>query len=314
MKMRKTLLVILHIHSLLSASSFVITPRNNLISTNVNNGELQVSSLCMSTTTSTATTAVSTLINKAELSTKSKAVGQSKGTDARIIFPGGGIFFYWQAGAASYLREAGYDLSDVTMSGASAGALAATLTLADVDFEEATSLALKLAEDAGVWDRPLGLQGVWGPMIETWLNDLLPDNAVEMVDERLSLLVTSIPSFRTDRISSFESKEDLVRCNMASVHLPWFLDGKLTSNFRQAPRIDGSFRAKTEDYFPQVKNGQVDDSLIILDWKSDPVMEGKTKDFIKLTSKEGIWDLLEQGRSYAQIMDKRGDFDTISQS
>jgi hypothetical protein len=103
----------------------------------------------------------------------------------RIVFPGGGIFFYWQAGAVSHLRERGYDLSETALSGASAGALAATLTATNVDFSDATRLALELAEKAGVWDRPQGLQGVWGEMIETWLDELLPENAVSMVESRV---------------------------------------------------------------------------------------------------------------------------------
>lgn len=42
---------------------------------------------------------------------------------AGIIFPGGGLFFYWQAGVIAYLRENSYDLSSILLSGASAGAL-----------------------------------------------------------------------------------------------------------------------------------------------------------------------------------------------
>ena len=56
----------------------------------------------------------------------------------------------------SYLKEKGYNLSDAHLSGASAGALSATLAATGVDFYEATELALSLSEDAGVWDRPLG--------------------------------------------------------------------------------------------------------------------------------------------------------------
>eukprot|EP00565_Helicotheca_tamesis_P001547 CAMPEP_0185735814 /NCGR_PEP_ID=MMETSP1171-20130828/26257_1 /TAXON_ID=374046 /ORGANISM="Helicotheca tamensis, Strain CCMP826" /LENGTH=324 /DNA_ID=CAMNT_0028406245 /DNA_START=121 /DNA_END=1095 /DNA_ORIENTATION=+ len=317
------LVVLLQLASPRFASSFVVAPLKQIKHSHKSElrGLSSLSTNALSATT-TEKTVVSNVINQANNgsseTTKNTAVRLSvnnkETNNARIIFPGGGIFFYWQAGAASYLREAGYDLSSVRMSGASAGALVATLTLTDVDFDEATRLALSLAEEAGVWERPLGLQGVWGPMIETWLNDLLPENAVEMVDDRLSLLVTAIPSFRTDRISSFNSKEDLVKCNMASVHLPWFLDGKLTSNFRDAPHVDGSFRAKPNDYFPEL-NGQElsedDDSLIILDWKADPIMKGKAKDFVTLTSKEGIWGLVERGRSHAKIMDKRGAFDGI---
>ena len=151
---------------------------------------------------------------------------------SHLIFPGGGIFFYWQAGAVSYLREQKYDLSSCTFSGASAGALAATLTATNVDFYEATELALNLAARSKVWDRSSGLQGIWGPMIYEWLDVLLPDSdnsdnedGVDSLlgnyleEGRLSLLVTPIPSFGKNSISNFASKEDLIRCNLASVHI-----------------------------------------------------------------------------------------------
>ena len=105
-----------------------------------------------------------------------------------IIFPGGGIFFYWQAGAVAYLLENKYNLDNVRLTGASAGALTATLTTNDVDFEEATELALKLAKEAHVWDRPLGLQGIWGDMIETWLDALLPLDALEKSQDKVRRL------------------------------------------------------------------------------------------------------------------------------
>ena len=62
----------------------------------------------------------------------------------------------------SYMQEQGYNLSNAQLSGASAGALSATLAATGVNFYEATELALSLSEEAGVWDRPLGLQGIWG--------------------------------------------------------------------------------------------------------------------------------------------------------
>ena len=52
---------------------------------------------------------------------------------------------------------------------------------------DATELALQMSDDAGVWDRPLGLQGVWGSIIYDWLDRLLPDDAGEMVNEGVSL-------------------------------------------------------------------------------------------------------------------------------
>jgi predicted acylesterase/phospholipase RssA len=143
-------------------------------------------------------------------------------TNTNIVFPGGGIFFYHQAGVVNFLREEGYDLSTCTFSGASAGALTATLTATNVDFYVATDLALKLAEEAGVWDRSNGLQGIWGPLIENWLDELLPSSCIESVQDRITLLVTPVPSFGKSKISNFEDRNDLIKCNMASVHLVSF--------------------------------------------------------------------------------------------
>jgi len=223
-----------------------------------------------------------------------------------IALPGGGLFFYWQAGVITYLRESGYDLSNVNLAGASAGALAATLVGTGVDMNTATSLALKMSDDAGVWERPGGLQGVWGSIIEEWLDTLLPDNAADLASvASVSLLITPVPSFRKSRISHFESKEDLINCNMASTHIPWFLDGKLTKDFRNSPHIDGSFLANPDNYF------SVQDKVIKLDFNIDPIMKEKSTDLVKLVSKEGIWSIFNRGRSYGKIMDSRGDFKTL---
>ena len=233
---------------------------------------------------------------------------QETSSAAHLVFPGGGIFFYWQAGAVTYLREAGYDLSECTMSGASAGALTATLTTNDVCFTDATNLALSLAEEAGVWDRSGGLQGVWGAMIERWLDELLPDDAHITSSERLALLVTPVPSFGKTRVTQFQDKRDLIRANMASVHLPWFLDGNLTTEFREKPHIDGSFLSKDHHYVPEESRAS-QRAIVTLDWTEDEGMATEFGDFVKLVSKEGIWGMLEQGKSYAaSVMEARGDF------
>ncbi|KAL9178372.1 hypothetical protein ACHAXT_000019, partial [Thalassiosira profunda] len=228
-----------------------------------------------------------------------------------LIFPGGGLFFYWQAGVVAYLQEQGYDLSTASMSGASAGALSATLAKTGVCPYDATKLALKMSAEAGVWDRPLGLQGVWGGIIEKWLDRLLPIDAEERAGEDLHILVTPVEwlSFGKSRVSEFESRRELIDANMASVHLPWFLDGNLMKDFRGAPHIDGSFLAKPSDYFCNVKHAER--SKLVLDFKRDPVMRGRASEFVKLVSEQTIWDILEQGKKHAKIMDRDGEFDLL---
>lgn len=223
-----------------------------------------------------------------------------------LVFPGGGIFFYWQAGVVTYMREQGYNLTASTATGASAGALTATLAKTNVDFARATELALTMAEDAGLWNRKEGLQGIWGPIIEDWLDQLLPENAVELGNNRLSLLVTPVPSFGKKKIDSFESRQDLIRCNMASVHLPWFLDGKLTAEFRDHPCIDGSFLAKGRDYLPDYRPP----STLVLDYNRDPKYQKKgILEFVEAISPDGIWGMLEDGKKYAAIMEEQGAFE-----
>lgn len=229
-----------------------------------------------------------------------------------FIFPGGGIFFYWQAGVISFLREQGYDTKAITSTGASAGALTATLTATGVDFYQATELALDLAAEARVWDRPEGLQGIWGDMIHDWLDELLPHNAVELANESLSLLVTPLPNIfgPKDCISIFESRADLIECNMASIHLPWFLDGKLTAKFRNQPHIDGSFLTTLKDY--ENCPTMADRTVSIAYWR-DPAYQSKwLGDIAKTISPDGIYDMLEDGKTFAKQMEEEGEFEMLS--
>lgn len=109
-----------------------------------------------------------------------------------IILPGGGLFFFWQAGAIHYLLQEGYDLtssSHVKLAGASAGAIAAALTTSKVDFLKATHLALQYAEAAKLWETKR-LRTVWGLLIEQWLTELLPLSASDMANRQVSKMHT----------------------------------------------------------------------------------------------------------------------------
>jgi hypothetical protein len=185
----------------IAASSLKSRQRNNeaiihassaLSNTNairIQQGSVSVrSSICLSAGSGEGQGLGSITAENFDKSTQRKETTQESSIQQnKLLFPGGGIFFYWQAGAMTYLRENGYNLDQVSMSGASAGALSATLTATGVDFAEATELALDLSQKAGVWDRPLGLQGVWGPLIYEWLDTLLPEDALDQVsNERVS--------------------------------------------------------------------------------------------------------------------------------
>ncbi len=46
-----------------------------------------------------------------------------------------------------------------------------------------------------IWERKTGLLGVWGSMIESWLDQLLPDNAHDMCRNRVTVVVTTLPEW-----------------------------------------------------------------------------------------------------------------------
>lgn len=87
------------------------------------------------------------------------------------------------------------------------------------------------------------------------------------------------------------------------------MDGKLTSDFRGKPHIDGSFLSKEDDYRPE------DDSIvdvIVLNWGDDPEMSSKGGfDIVEALSPEGIYGLLEQGKQYGKVLEDRGVFDSL---
>jgi len=227
---------------------------------------------------------------------------QHPDSDNHLIFPGGGIFFYWQAGFVEYLREQ-TDLKPFHMTGASAGALTATLARHDVCFHEATEVALKLAADAGVWNRKGGLQGIWGPMIEEWLQRLLPEDVIGE-EGALNIFVTPINTEtllgggrHKEMISSFRDKEHLIDVCMASVHLPWFLDGCWTRKVEGRPFIDGSFRT----------NLAAESKGHVIGHKKDPLYADRTlSDIVETVSPDAIWKMLDDGKSYARKLHQQG--------
>eukprot|EP00522_Entomoneis_paludosa_P018784 CAMPEP_0172440134 /NCGR_PEP_ID=MMETSP1065-20121228/880_1 /TAXON_ID=265537 /ORGANISM="Amphiprora paludosa, Strain CCMP125" /LENGTH=603 /DNA_ID=CAMNT_0013188917 /DNA_START=161 /DNA_END=1972 /DNA_ORIENTATION=- len=242
-----------------------------------------------------------------------------------LIFPGGGIYFYWQAGVVTYLRESGYDLGQVTLAGASAGSLIATMTATGVDFNEATQYALDMVTTRGLWDRPGGLYGIWGPMVLEWLQALLPENAVELAHQHdLTLVLTDMPSFRKQRVESFTSREDLIACNRASIHIPWFMDRNGTTEFRGQRCIDGYIpplvgplrskeaAASNANSDTTTRKKAASQNTIVIDWAKDPAFRFATPlHTVFLLSPKGIWSLLEQGKCYAKSMEEQGIFDSI---
>ena len=240
-----------------------------------------------------------------------------------FIFPGGGIFFAWQAGVMTYLKQHDYDLSDSSCRflGSSAGSLMATMSALNVDLEEALQTALDLAANKyDVWDRPKGLQGVLLDMIDEWLQIMIPqDAATSMVEDdngnRLSILVTPVPFlWQKQTLRSFSCRQDLIDCNLASIFLPFFSNGDL---FYTIPNrgiyIDGNFLSTGRHYLPPKKR-QKKNQLIVLNWQKDSNLKEKgltEEDLVATLSPDTIWELVQIGKMYAQALEAKGKFQSI---
>ena len=66
--------------------------------------------------------------------------------------------------------------------------------LPQVQPDEALATANQLALEYQIWERPLGLAGVWGGLVRAWLDALLPDDAHVQCSGRVKLVVTEVRS------------------------------------------------------------------------------------------------------------------------
>lgn len=236
----------------------------------------------------------------------SSAVSKPKLT---LSWAGAGIFFFWQLGAMKYLTER-YDLTKVPMAGASGGALASVLAACGVPADHAFQRAYDLSIVHGIWDRPLGLVGVWGALIEEWLDDLLPEDAAERCRGRVTIIVTTLPNMGQVGISDFKDKKDLINAAMASSHIPLLLDLKFARSCRGKLCVDGSF----PDFFYNDNSEllKAGGSAVIFDYFQDPNLERKGRmDMLKLKTLEEVKHIMEVGYRYAQQLNHGGHFEHL---
>lgn len=217
-----------------------------------------------------------------------------------VAFPGGGLFFWWQAGYVQALQQQDANLlRSASFAGASAGALTAVLTASGVDMAAAYESAYNICEKRNVWTQPLGLFGCWGAIVEEWLNELLPPDAHEICSGRVFILVTSVhpqglvwPPLQRQRVCNFSSREDLISTCLASVHLPWVMDGGIFRNWRGLQCVDGSVLAAPDD----LHAGGAIPQLVVNYYKLEP--EENRKDEAFFDAKPGpkmVLDLMSRG-------------------
>ena len=252
-----------------------------------------------------------------------KLITSAMAPRAGLIFPGGGLFFWWQAGTIIGLSNHRVALSRTPSVGASAGALAATLGACEVDMEVALDCALDLTRQAGCFDRgPWGLYGVWGGLVRSWLHTLLPDDAHERCSGQVSVLVkqpsSGYPWLKQLAVSDFECRDDLIDCCMASVHIPLFLDAKLTAPFQGERCVDGSIdllgQAKVRYEMPGPFTHLP--TLKVAPFKDRKMREafGRTQDFLRLPAgnpEASVRQMMLWGRQYVDLLNDEGQLELL---
>ena len=238
---------------------------------------------------------------------------------AGLVFPGGGLFFWWQAGAISGLQRR-IDLSRPPLAGGSAGALAATLAACEVEMPLAFDTALQMSNEAGVFEKGAwGLYGIWGALVADWLDKLLPEDAADRCRGRVNIIIREVkqglPPVSPIEVSDFESRADLIASCMASAHVPFFLDKHMTRNFRGKQCVDGSLSvpglspvryALPKPYadLPVVRVSPFRDRRMRAHY-------GSPSDFLRLSGVEAPRDMMTWGESYVDIMAEEGQLDGL---
>lgn len=192
------------------------------------------------------------------------------------------------------------------MVGASAGALIVTLAMCQVDPDKAIQAAYKLAEQHDIWNRKLGLAGIWGGLVRQWLDVLLPADADDVCHDRLKLVITRVPFLDIAYVFDFTSRQDLIDACMASAHVPFFLDGNAYCMYRGQRCIDGSL----SDFLTKGNSAllQCDGNAFIMDYYHDTALTFGRWDFLKLRSYKEVMALVQAGTEYAQRTDQAKGF------
>ncbi|EKX38521.1 hypothetical protein GUITHDRAFT_144126 [Guillardia theta CCMP2712] len=240
---------------------------------------------------------------------KSRAKSEPQPSDSRplIVFPGGGIYFWWQAGVVQGLQKR-INVDSFDFTGASAGSLSAVFAACGVDMMQAFHLAQKLAEEKNVWTRKEGLAGIWGDMIYQWLDELLPENAAEICTDRVDMVAVSVTSVRLSflplkrkSITRFKTKKDLIEACMASVHVPMFLDGKMSRSLDGDICVDGSItfvlRNKPWHFKPQDRKPS-----LMIHHQDDKELMARKWNFLETISLDQFEEMFEMGQKYAEEM------------
>lgn len=220
----------------------------------------------------------------------------------KLFIGGGGSYFFWQVGVLRYLQEH-YNVEGVELVGASAGGLLATLTMCRVDLDKAVEKAHQLSVDYGIYERRLGLAGIWSRIVHQWLDELLPNNAADLCRERVSLKMVTVPSLKAFAVDDWQSRQDLIDGCLASCFIPIFMGPKLFMTYRNIPVIDGalaeSLHDKFSSFFGLSNSLGIAEDCYSLDYKEDVRLNPGRFSFLKMRKLEEVKEMMNYGYQFA---------------
>ncbi|CAG9462077.1 unnamed protein product [Pedinophyceae sp. YPF-701] len=213
-----------------------------------------------------------------------------------------------------------FDLSDTKFVGASAGSLLSALTLCHVPAKAAILEAYRLAVEAGAFDRPLGLAGVWGNLVSTWLGTLLPEDAHKRCSGRATIVVARVPNMELIGVDAFATRDELLRSLLASCHVPFVLDGRPWvpwDHHQTGPLdsvMDGSlmefFDPSRASYHPFYDEGT--QHGIVIDYFLDEELEYNRMSFLQLRDFPHVLNYVRRGYEYGRRIHARGELSMLS--
>lgn len=223
-----------------------------------------------------------------------------------ILFPGSGILFWWQAGAASALTRR-FDLSGAGFAGTSGGALAAVLAACGCDAKSAFNSAQRLCREAGAFERgPWGLYAIWGGLVRAWLAEILPKDAASRCAGRVHIVVRR-PLGSPYTVNDFQSRIDLIDACLASAHIPFLMDGSLLAAFRGAHHVDSDAVPFSKQAVSRTLESPAEQKpRIIVDPRDDPRVRTRYTSFfssLQLSSPDRIGELMGWGEMHIHSLD-----------
>ena len=218
-----------------------------------------------------------------------------------IVFQAGGQYFFWQMGVVQYLGKH-FLLDDIQIVGASAGALAAVFLVCQIDAETALKQALHLCEKMNVWDRWLKFVGIWGDMVKTWLEELLPENAAELCRHKVHIMVSQVLRRKKMIVSDCHTKKDLIECLLASIHIPFFMDYYPFRSFQGRWCYDGCIGNLTNNSY---KIFGTDAEYYFFSFQDDKQQHYSILNGLPFSKSVEIADLIQHGYQYAQTLHRK---------